>query len=92
MSDNPTGPITSPKSSLWLPLVSLALTVAAFGLRAPQRVARLDIGRAARVAVLEFDASIRYEPVVFAGQSGDRLIAAHRVLDEVVSRHLVALR
>lgn len=92
MSDNTRGPITSSKASLLIPLVSLALTVAAFGLRAPQRLARVDLGQAARVAVLEFDATIRYEPVVFAGPSGDRLVAAHRVLDEVVSRHLVALR
>jgi len=92
MSDNTPRPVTDSNPSLWLPLVSLALTVAAFGLRVPERVARLDISRAARVAVLEFDASIRYEPVVFAGPSGDRLVAAHRVLDEVMSRHLVALR
>lgn len=92
MSDNTPRPVTTSKPSLWLPLVSLALTVAAFGLRAPAKIARLDISRAARVAVLEFDASIRYEPVVFAGPSGDRLVSAHRVLDEVVSRHLVALR
>lgn len=92
MSDNTTAPVKFSKASLWLPYASLALTLAAFGLRVPARVARLDLRHAARVAVLEFDASIRYEPAVFAGPSGDKLVAAHRVLDEVMSRHLVALR
>lgn len=92
MSDNTPRPVTSILSSLWLPCVSLALTVAALGLRAPQRLARLDLGRTARAAALEFDSTIRYEPVVFAGPTGDRLVAAHRVLDEVLGRHLVALR
>jgi len=92
MSDNTPAPVKTSISSLWLPLASLALTVAAFGLNAPARIARLDIGRAAQAAVLEFDASIRYEPVVFATPAGDRLVAAHRVLDDVLSRHLVAPR
>jgi hypothetical protein len=92
MSEKPAAPAKSSNISLWLPYASLALTLAAFGLGAPARVARLHLRPAALIAGLELDASIRYEPVVFSNPSGVRLVAAHRVLDELMSRQLVAFR
>lgn len=85
MSDNT-------KASILLPCFSLALTVAAFAAGAPAKLARLNLRPAALLANLEFDASIRYEPAASSGQADVRMVASRRMLDEVLSRQLIALR
>lgn len=92
MSENQPAPLTRSKASLWLPCVSLALTVAAFGLGAPARLARFNLRPAALLAGLEFDASIRYEPAVSADPADARMVASRRVLDTLLSRQFIALR
>ncbi|MDP3542114.1 MAG: hypothetical protein Q8T11_06540 [Elusimicrobiota bacterium] len=88
MSDNTSAPVRSSKASLLIPCVSLALTVAAMAIGGPAALARY----AHRPSALEFDASIRYEPVVSIEQGDFRLIAARRVLDQLVSPRLIAFR
>ncbi len=92
MSDNASAPVRTSKASLLLPCVSLALTVAAMAVGAPAMLARSVHRPAALLSALEFDASIRYEPVVSIEQGDFRLIAARRVLDQLVSRQLIAFR
>ena len=78
-------------SSLLLPAVTLALTLGAFLAGAPAKLARL--GRPAPVlAALEFDSSIRYEPVISAELAGFELVGAKRVLDGLVNRQLIAFK
>lgn len=92
MSDNTSAPARSSKISLLLPLASLVLTVAAMAAGAPTLLARHSRPPAALLSALEFDASIRYEPAVSTEPGDFRLIAAHRVLDELASRQLIAFR
>lgn len=92
MSDNQAGRNTSIIASLILPCVCLVITVAAFGLGAPVKLARLTHRPAVLLTGLEFDASIRYEPIVFTDQADFRLVGARRVLDALVNRHLIAFR
>ena len=76
--------------ALILPGVSLALTLGAFCVGAPERLAHH--GRAPLLAGPEFDATIRYEPGVMADMSGYRLVGARRVLDHLVSGQLIAFK
>ena len=92
MSDNKSTPARTSMTSLILPCAALALTAAAMAAGAPARLARLHLNPSALVAGLEFDASIRYEPVVSTEQGGFRLVGARRVLDQLATRHLIALR
>ncbi len=92
MSENQPAPRTSPKASLWLPCVSLALTVAAFGLGAPARLAHLNLRPTTLLVGLEFDDSIRYEPALSMERTDYRLVSAQRVLDTLLSQQLIALR
>lgn len=92
MSDDTNAPVRTSKASLLIPCVSLALTVAAMAIGAPAMLARTAHRPAALQSVLEFDASIRYEPVVSTEQGDFRLIAARRVLDQLVSPRLIAFR
>lgn len=92
MSDDTNAPVRTSKASLLIPCVTLALTVAAMAIGAPARIARLSSPPAAVLAALEFDPSIRYEPVVYADLSDHRLVAAHRLLDQLTSRQLIAFR
>jgi len=78
-------------ASLLLPAVTLALTVGAFLAGAPVKMARLA-HPPAPVAALEFDSSIRYEPAISSELGGFHLVGAKRVLDELVSEHLLALK
>lgn len=88
MNDNKSAPVRGSKASLLIPCVSLALTVAAMGIGAPAMLARY----AHRPSALEFDATIRYEPVVSTEHGDFRLIAARRLLDQLASRQLIAFR
>jgi hypothetical protein len=88
MSDNKTAPATSSKASILLPCLSLALTVAAFGLGAPARLARLNLHQSA----LELDTTIHYEPALSSARADVKAFDARRVLDELLSRPLVALK
>lgn len=92
MSDNTITPVRAPKSSLLLPCAALMLTVAAMAVGAPAMLARSAHRPAAALAALEFDSSIRYEPVISTERGDFRLIAAGRVLDQLVSRQLIAFR
>ncbi len=77
---------------LVLPCLSLTLTLAAFCLGAPVKLARIVHGPTPVLAGLEFDATIRYEPAVSVDLSDFQLIGAKRVLDGLVSGHLVAFK
>lgn len=90
MSDNPRGIMHL--ASFILPGLCLALTLAAFSLGAPSKLARFVHAPAIAVASLEFDASIRYEPVFSAGLSDLELVAAKRVLDQLVHGQLIAFK
>jgi len=79
-------------ASLILPCASLALTLSAFCLGAPAKLARLAHGPMPVLSSLEFDATIRYEPVVAADLSDYRLVGARRVLDHLVSGQLIAFK
>ena len=92
MSDNLPAPITSSKISIWLPCVSLALTLVAYGLDAPARLAHLNLRPTTLIAGLEFDESIRYEPALSMERTDYRLVSAQRVLDTLLSQQLIALR
>lgn len=92
MSDNLPAPITISKASILLPCVSLALTLAAFALGAPARLAHLNLRPTPLFAGLEFDSSIRYEPVVSSDQADVRMVASRRVLDTLLSHQFLALR
>lgn len=92
MSDNTSAPVRTSKISLLLPLASLVLTVAAMAAGAPVLLARHTPPPAALLSALEFDASIRYEPVVSTEPGDFRLIAARRVLDHLASSQLIAFR
>ena len=91
MSENQPAPRTISKISLLLPLVSLALTLGAFGFGAPARIARLNLRPTVLLAGLEFDSSIRYEPSS-SDQSDVRMVASRRVLDSLLSRQLIAIK
>jgi len=92
MSDNqPPRGINQHLAPFILPGLCLALTVAAFSLGAPVKLARLS-GPAPIVAGLEYDASIRYEPVVASDLSSLELVAAKRVLDQLVHGQLIAFK
>jgi hypothetical protein len=92
MSDSqPPRGINQHIASFILPGLCLALTLAAFAIGAPAKLASL--GRPAPVlAALEFDSSIRYEPVVSADLSAFELVAAKRVLDGLVSKQFLAFK
>jgi hypothetical protein len=92
MSDNLPAPIMSSKASAWLPCVSLALTVAAFGLGAPARLARLNLRPSAHAAGLEFDSTIHYEPVIATERAAVLPAGALRGLHELLSHQLIALK
>ncbi len=92
MSENQSAPRTITPISLLLPCVSLVLTLAAFGFGAPARIARLNLRPTVLLAGLEFDSSIRYEPVASADQSDVRMVASRRVLDSLLSRQLIAFK
>ncbi len=92
MSDNTSAPVRTSKISLLLPCAALVLTVAAMAAGAPALLARHSRTPAALLSALEFDASIRYEPVVSTEPGDFRLIAARRVLDQLASRQLIAFR
>lgn len=92
MSDNLPAPIMSSKASVWLPCVSLALTVAAFGLGAPARLAHLNLRPAAHSASLEFDPTIHYEPVISTEQAAAIPTGALRGLHQLLSNQLIALK
>lgn len=92
MSDNTITPVRTSKASLLIPCVTLALTVAAMAIGAPAMLARSAHRPAALLTALEFDASIRYEPALSAEPGEFRLIAARRVLDQLVSPRLIAFR
>lgn len=73
MSDNqPFRDNTRHLAFLALPCLSLALTLAAFCLGAPAKLARAVHGP----APLEYDATIRYEPAVSALADDSALIAS----------------
>lgn len=91
MSDNLPAPTTSSKTAILLPYVALVLTVAAFGLGAPARLAHLNL-RTTALASLEYDSSIRYEPALSTEWSDVRLVGVRRVSDALLNRHLIALR
>lgn len=92
MSDKRTAPITNSNASAWLPCVSLALTVAAYGLGAPARLARLNLRAAAIPEGLALDPSIRYEPALSSEKAGAMSAGGLRGLQDLLSRRLIALR
>ena len=92
MSDNQPARSMSILVPLILPCVCLVITLAAFGLGAPVKLAHLTQRPAILLTGLEFDASIRYEPLVFTDQADFRLVGARRVLDALVNRQLIAFK
>ena len=92
MSENRSVSRTRTVVSLVLPCMSLALTLGAFFAGAPAKLAHFTSRPPAMLTGLEFDAGIRYEPFLSTDPSGLRLVAATRVLDNLLNRHLIAFR
>ena len=69
MTDNT--PKTFSGFAAWLPLATLALTAAAFGLNAPARIAR-GIHRTSALAGLQAENVMRDEPVMFPMPASSR--------------------
>jgi hypothetical protein len=70
MSDN--APKTSSGFAAWIPLATLALTAAAFGLNAPAKIAR-GLHRSSMLASLQEENVMRDEPLMFPMPAAARL-------------------
>lgn len=92
MNENRPPRVAGSLASLTLPCLSLALTLVAFSLGAPVKLARLVRSPTPILAGLELDATIRYEPVVSAELGGFNLVGAKRVLDGLVNEQLFAVK